>query len=184
MSNLTNLQDRNAAFARSGAHREVPAIPFIPREHLYVITCIDPRVDPAAFLGLQLGDAIVARDVGGRVTPEVIRDVSYISHLVQTKATDGPWFEVAVIHHTDCGSGLLADDTLRHDFGHRMGLDERTLTDTAVLDPERTVRTDVARLRWAPTISPAVRVSGHVYDVGTGLVHTVVDAAGADAIEG
>ena len=53
---------------------------------------------------------------------------------------------VAVIHHTDCGSGLLADDELRHGYAQRIGVDERTLTDTAALDPARTVRTDVQRV--------------------------------------
>jgi carbonic anhydrase len=45
-----------------------------------------------------------------------------------------------------------------------------------VLDPARTVRTDVERVLWAEEIPQNVRVSGHVYDVGTGLVTTIVDA--------
>jgi len=101
---------------------------------------------------------------------------AYAAYLVESKAPEGPWFEVAVIHHTDCGSTLLADDELRHGFAQRIGADERTLTDTAVLDPERTVRTDVDRVLWAQEIPADVRVSGHVYDVSTGLVTTVVDA--------
>ncbi len=80
------------------------------------------------------------------------------------------------LHHTDCGSTLLADDELRHGFAERVGVDERTLTDTAVLDPERTVRTDVDRVLWAREIPSDVRVSGHVYDVRTGVVTTVADA--------
>jgi carbonic anhydrase len=49
-----------------------------------VITCIDPRVDPAAILGLELGEAMVLRNVGGRVTPAVIHDVAFISDLGQS----------------------------------------------------------------------------------------------------
>ena len=52
----------------------------------------------------------------------------------------------------------------------------RTLTDTAVLEPARTVRTDVERVLWADQIPPDVLVSGHVYDLQTGIVTTVVDA--------
>jgi carbonic anhydrase len=118
----------------------------------------------------------VQRNIGGRVTPAVIRDIAYVSYLVETKAPEGPWFEVAIIHHTDCGSTLLADDELRHGFAQRVGTDERALADTPVLDPARTVRTDVARVLWAGEIPPDVRVSGHVYDVRTGLVTTVVEA--------
>lgn len=50
------------------------------------------------------------------------------------------------------------------------------LADTPVLDPARTVQTDVNRVLWAEENSQNVRVSGHVYDVGTGLVTTVVNA--------
>ena len=45
-----------------------------------------------------------------------------------------------------------------------------------MLDPARTVRTDVERVLWAEEIPQNVRVSGHVYDVGTGLVTTIVNA--------
>jgi len=175
MSNLAQLLDRNEAFARTDARLNMP-IPFLPRLSLYILTCIDCRVDPAEFLGVRLGEAVVERNVGGRVTPAVLRDIAYISYLVQTKAPAGPYFELAIIHHTDCGSTLLADDELRHGFARQVGVDERTLADTPVLDPARTVRTDVERVLWADEISPEVQVSGHVYDVQTGLVKTIVDA--------
>jgi hypothetical protein len=38
----------------------------------------------------------------------------------------------------------------------------------------------VERLRSAGAISPRVAVSGHVYDVVTGLVQTIVPAASTD----
>ena len=103
-----------------------------------MITCIDPRTDPADFLGLEFGEAIVAHTVGGRVTPAVIQDLAYIGYLVETKAPDGPCSEAAIIHHTDCGSGLLADEELRHGFAQRTGYDEEMLADLPVLDPPET----------------------------------------------
>ena len=54
-----------------------------PNLRLFVITCLDPRVDPAHFLGLQLSDAMVVRNVGGRVTQEVINDVAYIAQIAE-----------------------------------------------------------------------------------------------------
>src|ERR1700744_1999484 len=176
MSNIAPLLDRNRAFAGTDARLNVPALPFVPFLNLYIVICIDCRVDPAQILGIGMGEALVARNIGGRVPPAVIRDIAYAGYLVESKAPEGPWFEVAIIHHTDCGSTLLADDELRHGFAQRIGAAERTLTDTAVLDPERTVRTDVDRVLWAQEIPADVRVSGHVYDVSTGLVTTVVDA--------
>jgi len=43
-------------------------------------------------------------------------------------------------------------------------------------DPHATVRADVERLLASPLLSPKVSVSGHVYDVATGRVATVLDA--------
>lgn len=176
MTNISQLLDRNRAFAGTDVRRNVPVLPFLPRQSLYIVICIDCRVDPAQILGIEMGDALVQRNIGGRVTPAVIKDIAYAAYLVETKAPDGPWFEVAVIHHTDCGSTLLADDELRHGYAERIGVDERTLAETPVLDPARTVRTDVARVLWAQEIPPNVQASGHVYDVGTGLITTIVDA--------
>ena len=47
MSNIDSLLPRNAAFAASDVRYNTPRLPFLPQKGLYVITCIDPRVDPA-----------------------------------------------------------------------------------------------------------------------------------------
>ena len=164
---------RNRAFAAAGGHEGAVVFPNL---QLFVITCLDPRTDPAHFLGLGLSDAMVVRNVGGRVTPEVINDVAFIGQLAETLLPDGPRFEVAVIHHTQCGTGALADDTFRGRYAERIGVEESSLRDHAVLDPAATVTRDVGLLRAARSISPRVTVSGHVYDVVTGLVQTVVAA--------
>ena len=163
--------ERNRAFAAAGGHEGAVVFPNL---QLFVITCLDPRTDPAHFLGLGLSDAMVVRNVGGRVTPEVINDVAFIGQLAETLLPDGPRFEVAVIHHTQCGTGALADDTFRGRYAERIGVEESSLRDHAVLDPAATVTRDVGLLRAARSISPRIKVSGHVYDVVTGLVQTVV----------
>jgi carbonic anhydrase len=141
-----------------------------------VVTCLDPRVDPAHFLGLELSDAMVVRNVGGRVTPEVINDVAFIGQIAENVLADGPLFEVAIVHHTQCGAGALNDDGFRRDYARRIGADESDLVDHAVLDPAATVTSDVQRLRSAPAIPERVTVSGHVYDVVSGLVQTILPA--------
>ncbi len=175
MSNLDDLLRNNARFAATDAKERVPAIPFVPNKQVYILTCIDPRVDPAQVFGLELGDAIVARTVGGRVTPAVIQDLAWICYLHETKTPDADWFEFAVMHHTDCGSGFYADDDLRHGFAAR-GFDDAELAALAVVDPAATVPVDVARVIATPQVSPLVKVSGYSYDVKTGLVTTVVPA--------
>jgi carbonic anhydrase len=166
--------ERNHAFVAAGGHQG--AVMF-PNLRLFVITCLDPRTDPAHFLGLELSDAVVVRNVGGRVTPEVVNDIAFIGQIAETVLPDGPLFEVAVIHHTQCGAGALADDAFRHAYAQRIGAHESGQRERAVLDPGATVTSDVERLRAAPAIPARVSVSGHVYDVSTGVVDTILSAA-------
>jgi carbonic anhydrase len=165
--------ERNRLFAAAGGHEGAVVFPSL---RLFVVTCLDPRVDPAHFLGLKLSEAMVVRNVGGRVTPEVIHDIAFIGQISENALPDGPLFEVAVIHHTQCGTGAFADDTFRHTYAERIGANEATFRERAVLDPAQSVKDDVERLCAAPVIAPRVTVSGHVYDVAPGRVETVVPA--------
>ena len=171
MTGIDSALERNRAFAAEDGHQGAVVFPEL---RLFVVTCLDPRVDPAHFLDLGLGDAIVVRNVGGRVTPEVINDIAFIGQIAENAIPDGPLFEVAVVHHTQCGSAALSDDGFRRGYADRIGADESALADRAILDPEATVTSDVERLRSASAISPRIAVSGHVYDVITGLVETIV----------
>src|SRR6202030_3237799 len=119
-ANVEAALERNRAFAAAGGHEDAVVFPNL---RLLVITCLDPRVDPAHFLGLGLSDAMVVRSVGGRVTQEVINDVAFIGQLAESMIADGPLFEVAVIHHTQCGSGALADDVFRRRYAERIGVE-------------------------------------------------------------
>jgi carbonic anhydrase len=170
-ANIDSALERNRSFAAAGGHEGAVVFPNL---RLFVVTCLDPRTDPAHLLGLGLSDAIVVRNVGGRVTPEVINDVAFIGQIAESFLPVGPLFEVAVIHHTQCGAGAFADDAFRHRYAERIGVDEAPLREHAVLEPADTVTRDVERLRSAPAVSPRITVSGHVYDVVTGLVETVV----------
>jgi carbonic anhydrase len=119
---------------------------------------------------------MVVRNVGGRVTSEVINDVAFIGQLAENMLPDGPLFEVAVIHHTQCGTSLLADPGFRHQAAEATGLPEPALEASAVADPHTTVKADAERLLTSPLLSPKVSVSGHVYDIATGRLTTTVDA--------
>ena len=162
---------RNRAFAAAAGHEGVTVFPTLG---LLVIGCLDPRVDPAHILGLNPGEAMVVRNRGGRVTPEVIDNLAFVGQLAENAVPEGPLFEVAVIHHTQCGAAALADDDFRRAYARTINADESTLREYAVLDPAATVANDVERLRSAEALSPRITVSGHVYDVATGLVETVI----------
>jgi carbonic anhydrase len=89
----------------------------------------------------------------------------------------GPRFEVAVIHHTDCGTHFLADADFRRGFADLIDGDDAALAAEAVVHPEQTVRLDVELLRSSRVQPTTITVSGHVYDVNTGLITTVIPAA-------
>ena len=171
MSNLDPLLERNRAFAATGAYA---GLSIMPNQPVFVVTCLDPRLDPAAILGLDLGDAPVVRNAGGRVTDAVIDDIAFISYTAGLMLAEGTLFEVAVIHHTGCGTGFLADADFRHAFAARTGLDDTVLAGEAVTDPEQTVAIDVKRLLASPKVSDRITVGGYVYDVDTGLVRMTV----------
>jgi carbonic anhydrase len=181
VSNVDDLLDANTRFAASDLREHQPVIPFIPNRQVYILTCIDPRVDPSDVFGLRLGDAIVARTVGGRVTPAVLQDLAWISYLHEVKTPDADWFDLAVVHHTDCGSALLADETLRHEFAHRTGYDDAELAALAVLDPATTVAADVDAVITAPQVSGKIEVSGYSYDVKTGRATRITTPRSRDA---
>jgi carbonic anhydrase len=176
MTKLTSLLEHNEQFART-----YTPPPFgIPTAKLVIVTCLDHRIDPALALGLTLGDAPVIRNAGGRVTEAVIDDIAFLAFIAQQlsggqDSTDS-LFEVAVIHHTQCGTGFLADANFRHGAAEATGLPEAALEASAVTDPNATVILDVERLLAAPTLSPRVSVSGHVYDMDSGRLSTAVDA--------
>ena len=176
MTRMAPLLERNQRFARD----YTPAALGVPAAQVVVVTCLDHRVNPAIVLGLQLGDAPVVRNAGGRVTQAVIDDLSYLAFLAGQLfagqiAADG-LFEVAVIHHTQCGTGFLADPAFRHQAAETTGLAEGPLEAVAVADPYITVPADVGRLLASPLLPPTVSVSGHVYDIATGRVAVVTDA--------
>jgi carbonic anhydrase len=172
---MTPLLERNDQFAR--AYRPVPL--GLPAARVMVLTCVDHRVDPAITLGLELGDAPVLRNAGGRVTESVIGEIAYLAflgrRLFNGQLTEDQRFEVAVIHHTQCGTGFLADPAFRQEAAAATGVNEAELEASAVNDPHVTVKADVDRLLASPLLPPLMGVSGHVYDLETGRVTTVVN---------
>jgi carbonic anhydrase len=163
MSEVDRLKEANASFAErfDNGDLEIP-----PARPLVILTCIDARVNPATSLGLDLGDAHVIRNAGGRATEDAIRSLLISSGLLGTR-------EFAVIHHTDCGMTKFTDPVLRDMIRDQAGVE----VDMAFLsfeDPEQSARDDVDAIRGTKGFPDGVTVSGHVDDVRTGRLHEVV----------
>ncbi len=176
MTRMTPLLEHNEQFARGYA----PAPLSPPAARVVIVACLDHRVDPAIILGLRLGEAPVIRNAGGRVTGAAVSDIAYLAYLagqlVSAQAEADGLFEVAVVHHTQCGTGLLADPSLRSQAAEATGVPDAALEASAVADPYVTVKADVGRLLTSPLLTPRVSVSGHVYDIATGSVTTTLEA--------
>ncbi len=179
MSAFDEFMHRNEQYAKTGYRTAMTAM---PNNRVFVVTCLDPRVEPGGFLGIGVGDAIVLRNPGGRVTTTTITDIALISFMGEFAGVDGPPMEVAVVHHTQCGMGLLANSDFCHGFAGRSGIAEDELASRAVTDPVATVRHDVERLVSSPLTTSRLVVSGHVLDLASGLVSTVVPAAAPQTV--
>lgn len=181
MPGINELMRRNQVFAQQTDPIDVSPM---PKQGLFIVTCIDPRVEPSAIFGIGLGDALVLRNAGGRITDAAIADIALISYLgeIFSAVDGGPPLEVAIVHHTQCGTGFLADDGFRTSFAQRTGFDEPDLAAEAVVDPVATVKHDVHRLLTSPLATSAITVSGHVLELETAAVTTIVPATAPHSV--
>jgi carbonic anhydrase len=170
MATLDTLKQRNSDFA---ANRFPPGLTLVPRLKTFIIGCVDPRVDPAQILGLDLGDAAMIRNVGGRVTPAAVEELVMLRKVTQAGGGDmGAGWDLIVLHHTQCGiTRLGAEPELMAAY---FGITPKELPAKAVNDPRLAVAVDVATLKAAPSLAAGFLVSGMVYDVQTGHAEVVV----------
>ena len=80
MSSTATLLNRNRKFSTNFSNSDLPILPLL---RTVVLTCADARVDPAHVLGLDLGDAVIIRNNGGRVTRSVIEEIATLAFMVK-----------------------------------------------------------------------------------------------------
>ena len=178
MTSLDSMLERNKDFAasQSAARDLMPRA--LPNVKAIIIGCADMRVDPAHVLGIQPGEAVVMRNIGGRITPGLLEQLGMlgrIGEVVGAVPNDGGEFHLIVLQHTNCGITYLAGETAM--LPRFFQTPETELKTKAVSDPRAAVAADVALLRTVPALPGEWLVSGLVYDVETGLVDVVVPPA-------
>jgi carbonic anhydrase len=181
MNNLDSMLKRNKDFAaeQSASGGLMPSLPrSLPNVKAVIIGCADMRVDPAHVLGIKPGEAVVIRNIGGRVTPGLLEQLGLLGRIGEVAAAipgGGGEFHLIVLHHTDCGiTRLVGDPAL---LTHYFQIPPGELKAKAVLDPRTAVAVDVAALKAIPALPGEWLISGLVYDVATGLVEIVVPPA-------
>ncbi len=137
-----------------------------PARHVAVLACMDARLHPAKFLGLDVGDAHVIRNAGGRASEDALRSLIISQRLLGTN-------EVLVIHHTDCGMLTFTNDQLRDKLKSETGSDASEIDFLPFPDLDQSVRDDVKRIKDSPYVDKDVSVSGFVYDVNTGRLRRI-----------
>jgi carbonic anhydrase len=188
MNTLDSMLERNQGFAaqQSAAGTLMPSLPqATPNLKATIIGCVDMRVDPAHILGLKPGEALVIRNIGGRITPAVLEELGLLGRIGEVFRqapggggqipAGGGEFHLIVLHHTDCGITRLTGDPAR--LAHFFQIQEGDLQAKAVTDPRAAVAGDVAWIRTIPALPAKWLVSGLVYDVATGLVEIVIPPA-------
>jgi carbonic anhydrase len=131
-----------------------------PRRRLAVVTCMDTRIDVYAVLGLDVGEAHVLRNAGGRVTDDVLRSLALSSHVLGVDT-------VVVMQHTRCGLAGTTDEDLRAITGAPVEF-------LPIDDHRAALQEDVQRLADTPFLGPVHTIAGLVYDVDTGRLEDVV----------
>jgi carbonic anhydrase len=150
----------------------------LPNVKAIVIGCADMRVDPVHVLGIKPGEAVVMRNIGGRVTPGLLEQLGMLGRIgeVAGEIPGGSGdFHIIILQHTDCGITRLAGDA--NLLTHYFQIQEGELKTKSVTDPRAAIAADVASLRAIPALPASWLLSGLMYDVATGLVEIVVPPA-------
>src|SRR5215470_18782453 len=116
MSTLDSMLERNKdlAASQSAAGTLMPSLPrALPNVKAIIIGCADMRVDPAHVLGTKPGEAVVMRNIGGRITPGLLEQLGLLGRIGEVAGEvpgGGGDFHLIVLQHTDCGITRLASD--------------------------------------------------------------------------
>jgi carbonic anhydrase len=168
MTNTAKTIARSTQFAKDFDAAELP---ILPKMHTVILACADARVDPAHVLGLSLGEVVVIRNNGARVTPSVLEEIATLAFLVAKLDGDTPRaFEVILMQHTQCGAGRFADPSFQNALKAKLGIDVSSI---AITDHDQSLTEDIERLRTSSEIPNHITVSGFIYDVETGAVREV-----------
>jgi carbonic anhydrase len=179
MSATETVLTRNATLSERLSEREFEITPDLKA---LVLSCADHRVDPAHVLGLELGEAVILRNPGGRVTAAFVQELAVLAVVAAVEGLD-PGFELIVMHHTDCGITRLDAPDHTALIASYFGVEEDAVPAKHLSDPKEAVRADIETLRANPLMPATLMASGIVYDVETGLAEIVCppEPLGAEA---
>lgn len=171
MDYLETLIERNADFAANGFAADLK---MLPSKRTLIVGCVDPRVDPADVFGLETGEAVVIRNVGGRINKALLETMEILETVADVAGKSiGDGWNLVILHHTDCGI-IPCYKHAPELLAKNLNVTVEELGRMEIADPHAAVRLDVAALKSNPNLPAGFMVSGIVYDVTNGTVETVV----------
>jgi carbonic anhydrase len=136
MARFDEFREANERYAASFSGGDLP----MPSARgVALVTCMDARLHPEKLLGLEVGDAQVIRNAGGRVSEDAIHSLVISERLLGTE-------EIVVIHHTDCGMLTFSNEDLTAKIKEDLGVDTVGRDFLPFSDLEQSVRDDVETL--------------------------------------
>ena len=158
-----------------------------PSKSIAILTCMDTRINPLKLCGLNIGDAHIIRNAGGRVTDDAIRSLIISYKLLGTK----DWF---IIQHTDCGLSKINDKEIAYLL--EIDLETSTLENGnwksnknskseagsnyghkikwyTFLNLKESILEDLEKIKNHPLIPKNINIYGFIYDVKTGRLEPV-----------
>lgn len=151
-------------------------------KQLLVIACMDERIPVEEALNIELGDAHIFRNAGGKVTDDVIRSAALSTNFFDTT-------EIIVINHTDCGMMSAPDDAVVEGLETAAGgslddvpidpslpqlnLGDATIADWVRMtdDIDEACQVQIDYLDEHPLIPDNVIIHGYVYEVESDALH-------------
>jgi carbonic anhydrase len=166
---FADLLSANAAFAERFAANGLDEVARlgVARVGVAIVTCMDSRIDPLGMLGLVAGDAKILRDLGARVTDEILAGLVIATNLLGVE-------RVLLVAHTRCAAASNTQAELRERVGRNADADASWMSFDVVGDQDAALREDVAKVRSHPLIPPSTVVGGFIYDVDTGRLRQVL----------
>ncbi|GAA5864631.1 hypothetical protein JCM1840_002181 [Sporobolomyces johnsonii] len=138
-----------------------------PKRGIAIICCMDPRLEPFAMTGLEIGDAHIIRNGGGRAI-DAMRSLIGSEHFMNSR-------EIVVIHHEDCGFQHATTEALHAKMKETIAPEFWPFIQASPAlelgpDPTKSVKLDVEFLRHHPLVHKDAKknISGWYYKVSNG----------------
>ncbi|MGB3728932.1 MAG: carbonic anhydrase [Thermodesulfobacteriota bacterium] len=165
--NIDHIISANQQYSKEfGTKSELKAP---PTRQLAILTCMDARLEPLKFLGLELGEAHIIRNGGGRASEDAIRSlVASYTHLGTN--------EFLVIHHSECGFETFTQEGMGKLLKEKLDTSEGEFVNwLSISDRIESIKNDVMHIRNHPLISKDIEITGLLFNTKTGELTEIIN---------